>query len=514
MKVAIILAAGIGSRLRPETYEKPKCMVRVKDKPILEYQLKALEKTSIEKVVIVTGYLSQEIEKFISKRNSNKDIILIENKEYLNTNNMYSLKLALDEILKEEIESIFVLNGDVVIEERIAIEMDNSKGSSIAVDTSQYIEESMKVVIDNEGIIKKISKNISPLEYSAVSIDFYKFDGEDIYKLYETINGYISNGERNLWTEVAIQSAINTKELKMKAVDITGLIWWEIDNKIDKERAEYRLRLLEEAQKLIKAKIFSFDLDGTIILGRNEIKGASKLIETLISEGKKVYFITNNSSMSNEEHYKRLISILKTQINPEMIYSSLDYIGDILSRETKAKIYALLPEGSKMYLKKEYNLSFTDSFPDIVLIGFDTSLTYEKLKKACIYVQEGARYILIHPDIRCPTDKGFIPDAGSIGSVVELVTGKKPELVGGKPNPSILKKIAELSEVPIELTCYVGDRLETDMEMAIGSNAIPILFLTGDTSFEDIYSNKELKEKILLGENPEFFRRFIERHKI
>lgn len=510
--VAIILAAGIGSRLRPETYEKPKCLVNVMGQPILEYQLHALESTPIDEIIIVTGYMSQKVAKFIRNRKNRKFVRIVENQRYFETNNMYSLSLALDTLSLKDVESVYVINGDIIIEDKIAKLMVNEGGfSAIAVDTSQYFEESMKVVLREDGTVADISKNISPQEYSGVSIDFYRFTREDLGLLKDSIDQYLREGFENLWTESAIQRMIKERNAKIWTVDITGLIWWEIDNKIDKSRAEYRYKLLKSIDALKNAKVYAFDLDGTLILGKKPIKGAIELVNFLISIGKKVYFITNNSSMPNEKHYERLIDILKIDVTPEAIFSSLDYIGNILS-DHKCKVYALLPQSSKDYLSREYGIQFTENDPDVVIVGFDTELTYEKLQKACQYIQNGAKYYLIHPDIRCPIENGFIPDAGSIGKIIELVTGKSPELIGGKPNPAILKELAKIEEVLIEQVCYIGDRLDTDIKMAMESGAIPILFLTGETEFEDIYYDGELKSKILLGEHPMFLKKFLEWH--
>jgi len=511
-KIAVILAAGIGSRLRPETYEKPKCLVNIEGKPILEYQLTALEKIDIDEIIIVIGYLSDKVQKYIRMRKNKIPVKLIRNERYLETNNMYSLKLALDYVGIKNIAELYVINGDVIIEPKIAKVIASSEDTSaIAIDNSQYLEESMKVII-KDGFVKDISKNISPIEFSAVSIDFYKFIHDDIVLLNTAIEEFIQNGYENLWTEVAIQRIIQEKDARIKPANITGLIWWEIDNKIDKERAEYRIRLLNKSNILQNCEIFAFDLDGTILLGNKEIPGASDLIEFLKKLDKRVYFITNNSSMPNPQHYQRLSNILHTNISPEMIFSSLDYIGEILLREKSPLVYALLPKSSINYLASEYGITFVEDTPDVVLVGFDTELSYDKLKKASIFIQKGTKYYLVHPDVRCPTEEGFIPDAGSISKVIELTTKKRPEIIGGKPNPEMLKKLAEIHNTSPEKICYVGDRLETDIKMATDSGAVPILFLTGETTFEDIYQNTELKEKIILGENPKFLLNFLQKH--
>ncbi len=511
-KIAIILAAGIGSRLKPETCSRPKCLVEVLGKPILEYQLTALESTSVRDIVIVSGYKSHEIERYIKKRKNRKNVTIIINDNYECTNNMYSLFLALSSIDLKEYDYYFVINGDVVIEPKIAKALDNVNISTIAVDTSLYLDESMKVTIVN-GKITNISKNIPIKESNGVSIDFYGFRQTDMMKLFEVIKRqYIDKNDLGKWTEVAIQKALQDDVLVMVPKDITGLIWWEIDNEIDLKRAEYRLKLLNSLEHLKRVKLYAFDIDGTLILGNIKIDGSSELIKYLMATRKKVYFITNNSSMSNISHAERLSKILNVDIPVSCIFSSLDYIGKEINKVGKIKVYPLLPRESIEYLAEKYSVNFTEEHPDVVLVGFDTELTYEKLKKACLFIESGSRFWLIHPDIKCPIDGGFIPDAGSIGKIIELVTNKIPELVGGKPNPKMLTESIRENETQPSETCYVCDRLETDVKMALKSGILPILFLTGDTSFEMIWNLDSLMERILLGENPKFFKSFLEKH--
>ena len=92
--IGIILAAGIGSRLRPITDTLPKCLVNVQGIPILQYQLDAFKNAGIRKLVVATGYLSNKVKDYLEKELHNFDLSIIENKKFLTTNNMYSLWLT------------------------------------------------------------------------------------------------------------------------------------------------------------------------------------------------------------------------------------------------------------------------------------------------------------------------------------------------------------------------------------------------------------------------------------
>ena len=515
---AIILAAGMGTRLRPETYKVPKCLVNVAGKPILYYQLKAFELAKAEKVIIVTGYLMPKVREFIKNIDLGIPIELVENKQYDRTNNMFSLKLALDK-LKEKNElndTFFICNGDVIFEKDLIIDaVTNSRGNTIFIDRSQYLSESMKVTINQSEEISDISKSISQSDYSGVSIDLYRFDSEGIKKLKEVVDYFINRGEKNLWTEVAIQKLVQDKILTIYPKDITGYIWWEIDTFSDVKRAEWRLKLINNIDLILNKKVYAFDLDGTLIRGNRPIRGATDFLNLSKSLGKTISFITNNSSMSNERHKKRLEDTLHIQIEEKMIYSSLDHLKEFLKEKNISRIFPILNNEAIKYLGDSYTID--EENPEAVIVGFDTELTYKKIEKACLLIEEGIPFIVVNPDIRCPVNNGFIPDSGSIGKLIEAVTNKNPYYVGGKPNPAMIKKMAERYLCNIDEVCYFGDRAYTDIEMAKQAHTTSILMLTGETNFEELVSVKESEElladnSVFIGENYIFLRGVFEKH--
>ena len=221
--------------------------------------------------------------------------------------------------------------------------------------------------------------------------------------------------------------------------------------------------------------------------------------------------------MSKRMHLQRINSTLEVEVDMDNVYTSIDqikeYIKETLLKEGRRRAYILLPPDSKEDLLQGIEVLEDESNPDVVIVGFDTTLTYEKLAKACLFIERGVDYILIHPDIRCPTEKGFIPDAGSIGQTIKMVTGKPPKYIGGKPNPDMLRYIAKKERASIEEICFIGDRVYTDMKMALNAGALPVLFLTGEVTFEElIFTYKDYEDKIILGENPKFFLEFLRKH--
>jgi L-glutamine-phosphate cytidylyltransferase len=226
---AVILAAGIGSRLSPLTDEMPKCMIEVNGIKIIERQIENLISNNIKDIVVITGYKSGMLQTYLKQ--TYPSVSCIENKRYLETNNMFSLFLAYDYLKGSD---FLLMNADVYFDSNIITGILQQKdGNIIACDTSQYIEESMKVTMS--GSINHISKKISESEYYAVSIDIYKLSEHAANTLFEVINDIITvQKNENSWTEVALDNIFN-KEKFMPYI-IHGR-WFEIDNHEDLAKA-------------------------------------------------------------------------------------------------------------------------------------------------------------------------------------------------------------------------------------------------------------------------------------
>ena len=124
--------------------------------------------------------------------------------------------------------------------------------------------------------------------------------------------------------------------------------------------------------------------------------------------------------------------------------------------------------------------------PDVIVLGFDTTLTYEKLWKLCDFVRAGLPYIATHPDFNCPTETGFMPDIGAMIAFVNASTGREPDLVVGKPNRMIVDAVAHKLGLQIPEMAMVGDRLYTDIALGQTSGITTCLVLSGETHPEDL----------------------------
>ena len=223
---ALILAAGLGSRLAPITDNVPKSMVPVNGKPILVKQIENLISNNINDITIITGYKSEVIENLINTKYPY--IRVIKSEDYMNTNNMYSAYLAKQVM---ENQDFLMMNADVYYDASVITELLNDKyTNAIVTDIGNYNEESMKV-IEKDNKIVSISKQISKSDALGCSIDVYKFSALAGKVFFDKCTEYIEvKKELKLWSEVALNDILN--DIDFVACQLKGR-WVEIDNHDD-----------------------------------------------------------------------------------------------------------------------------------------------------------------------------------------------------------------------------------------------------------------------------------------
>ena len=235
--------------------------------------------------------------------------------------------------------------------------------------------------------------------------------------------------------------------------------------------------------ELKKKKAYFFDLDGTIYLGNKLFKGVIELVETLKELDIPFFFLSNNSSKSTSDYIKKL-NDLKLDITLKNLILSQHPTIDYLKSENYEKIFLLGTESLKREFRQE-GFILTDNDPEIVVLAFDQELTYERLVKASNMLQEGLPFIATHLDDRCPTEKGYIPDAGGIATLLFKTTERMPK-VFGKPNKEmILFKLREIDIKPKDAIIF-GDRLYTDIKMGKEAGVTTCCVLSGETTLEMI----------------------------
>ncbi len=230
---------------------------------------------------------------------------------------------------------------------------------------------------------------------------------------------------------------------------------------------------------------FVLDMDGTIYLGDRLFDFTKEFLSTVERCGKTYVFYTNNSS-KNAEAYINKLSNMNISVTPDkMLISNQVIIQYMLKNYAGKSVYIV---GTKYLIDdfKVAGITVLDSREaDMAVLGFDTTLTYEKLCIACDIVRAGKPILGVNPDLNCPTDGGFIPDCGSMAALIEKSTGVMPEFFG-KPSRHTLEYVKQRTGFKEESITFIGDRLYTDIAIADGTDAHSILVLTGESSEEDV----------------------------
>lgn len=239
-----------------------------------------------------------------------------------------------------------------------------------------------------------------------------------------------------------------------------------------------------------KIKYFIIDMDGTFYLDGNIIDGSLDFLKRVRECGKDYCFFTNNSS-NNVEVCKAKLHNTGCDVQDGQIVISSHVTIDFLKENCKGQSVYLL--GNERLTTDFINagIKLDSQNPDIVVLGFDTTLTYDKINRACSFLAKGKRYIATHPDFNCPTSDGFMPDTGSLMAVFKASTGRDPEVMG-KPMSTTVKYLEKKLNCTKDELCFIGDRLETDIAIGMNNGVCSVLVLTGVTDIED-YEKSEIK---------------------
>jgi HAD superfamily hydrolase (TIGR01450 family) len=244
---------------------------------------------------------------------------------------------------------------------------------------------------------------------------------------------------------------------------------------------------MEMNMNLKEKKLFLLDIDGTVSIGDKFIDGAIDFLKYISSVGKYI-FITNNSTKGTHDYIEKFSKMgLKTDasnfitaVNASIKYLKKNYCGK--------KIFVCGTESFLTELEKN-GIKFTEKFEtDIsaVLIAFDSELNYGKIYNACRILSETkADYIATNPDLVCPAPFGFIPDCGSICSMISAAVKKEPLFIG-KPSVLMADMCLEATGYSKDETIIVGDRLYTDILIGVNAKIDTAAVLTGETDINEI----------------------------
>lgn len=225
---------------------------------------------------------------------------------------------------------------------------------------------------------------------------------------------------------------------------------------------------------------YLIDLDGTMYRGSERIDAAAEFVHKLEEKDIPYLFVTNNSSKTPEQ-VARHLNNLDIKAKAENVYTTAmataNYISEIMP---EARVFMIGEAGLKEALL-EQNIRITDDQPDVVVIGIDRDINYEKLAKACLAVRSGAKFISTNGDIALPTEKGLMPGNGAITSVISVSTQTEPIFIG-KPYSIIMEQALEQLGTSKEETIMVGDNYDTDIMAGVQAGMDTLLVHTGVTT--------------------------------
>lgn len=240
-------------------------------------------------------------------------------------------------------------------------------------------------------------------------------------------------------------------------------------------------------KNLHNIRLFLLDMDGTFYLGDRLISGALEFMSYLSDQNIDYLFLTNNSS-KNAALYGKKIRSMGFNVSDGKIFTSGEATAIFVKKHyPDNKIFLAGTDA----LKDEFlqaGIELTDNDPQAVVLGFDTSISYQKIRTICDFIRAGLPYIATHPDLNCPTETGYMPDTGSFIALIKASTGREPDAIIGKPNPYMIESVISKTSIGVDQIAIVGDRLYTDI--ALGRTGITtILSLSGESKETDITSS-------------------------
>ena len=237
-------------------------------------------------------------------------------------------------------------------------------------------------------------------------------------------------------------------------------------------------------------------MDGTVYLGDKLIGETDKTLDILRKAGKKIIFLTNNSSKSVGEYVKKLDRLNLFRSGDE-VYTSGMAAAEFLARERKGKRVNLLGTQTLKDDFEKKGVVLTDENPDICVLAYDTEMTYKKLCSFTNGLFGGAEYIATHPDDVCPASPYYLPDVGSFISLIKTAAKRVPDIIIGKPETGMGAELKARYKAVNDEFLMVGDRLYTDIAFGVNCGFHSLLVLSGESKTEDVKRADKKPEFIL-----------------
>ena len=222
----VILAAGMARRLRPLTNDRPKCLLPLGQRNLLERTVDAMRAVGVQRLVVVTGFKAEMIRSFLETHYPQLEIIFLHNADYANNNNIYSLWMSGEVVRGEE---FLLMDSDIFCDPQAVVAVASQPRSALALNRHPLGEEEMKIVTDADGNITEISKTCSIAAASGESVGIEKFTAAFSEALYRELDKMIlDEGLVDIFYERAFERLIPQGHT-FKVVDTTPFISYELD---------------------------------------------------------------------------------------------------------------------------------------------------------------------------------------------------------------------------------------------------------------------------------------------
>ena len=236
---AVILAAGQGTRLRPLTNRRPKCLVEVQGKTLLQYQLEALCAAGVTECVVIVGHRAGQVRNFFGRRFRELSLTYVENELFDRTNNIYSLWLARREITGE----MLLLGVDLLFEPELLVDLLELPCENAAVvDRFQPLMNGTVILAHGDTASAMVLKTDQArgFDYGQAlkTVNIYKFCRRAVGELILALGEYVAQGQTDRYYEIAISRALAEGTLRLHVLQTGRRAWTEIDTPEDLADAE------------------------------------------------------------------------------------------------------------------------------------------------------------------------------------------------------------------------------------------------------------------------------------
>ena len=238
--IGVILAAGMAKRLRPLTDTKPKCLLNVGTRTLLQRTVDAMQQAGITEFVVVTGYRGEMIRDFLASYLSPQStrITFLHNADYEHNNNIYSLWMAGQVVRGKE---FLLMDSDILCDPQAVLAVASQQEPALALNRHELGEEEMKIVVDEAGRITEISKTCSPADAIGESVGIEKMTPAYTEAIYQELRKMIlDEGQIDIFYERAFERLIPQGHT-FEVVDTTDLFSYELDTPEDLEKASAAL---------------------------------------------------------------------------------------------------------------------------------------------------------------------------------------------------------------------------------------------------------------------------------